>query len=57
MALITKIVFGYLKVIFFTIYTIKSGMKTTQKLVNNLINENITLFIFPLKVSSLRQDG
>ncbi len=28
-------------------------MKTAQKIVNNLINENI----FPLKVSLLRQDG
>ncbi len=32
--------------------TIRSDMKTAQKIVNNLINENI----FPLKVSSLRQD-
>ncbi len=28
-------------------------MKTAQKIVNNLINENIS----PLKVSSLRQDS
>ncbi len=32
--------------------TIKSDMKTAQKRVNNLINGNM----FPLKVSSLRQD-
>ncbi len=32
--------------------TIKSDMKTAQKITNNLINESI----FRLKVSSLRQD-
>ncbi len=33
-------------------YEAKWSCRTTQKIVNNLINENI----FPLKVSSLRQD-
>ncbi len=37
---------------FVKIITIKSQMKTAQKVVNTLINENI----FPLKVS-LRKDG
>ncbi len=32
---------------------IKSDMKTAQKIVSNLMNENI----LPLKVSTLRQDG
>ncbi len=38
--------------IFFLFITIKSDMKSAQKIVNNLVNEDI----FPLKVSSLRQD-
>ncbi len=54
MALFTKLCLNTLTYIFFYLFiTIKSDMKTGQKIVNNLINENI----FPLKVSSLRQDG
>ncbi len=39
----------YLKILW---QELKNDMKTAQKIANNLINENI----FPLKVSSLRQD-
>ncbi len=40
------------KLTFLLYLTIKSDMKTAQKIVNNWINENK----YPLKVSSLRQD-
>ncbi len=44
---------GYVDVYFVLYITIKSDMKTAQKVVNNLMNENI----FPLKVISIRQGG
>ncbi len=51
--IIQQILFGYFDLYVLLFITIKLDMKTAQKVVNNLINENI----FPLKVSSLRQDG
>ncbi len=48
-----QLVFRYFDLYFLLFKTNKSDMKTTQKMVNNLINENI----FAFKVSSLRQDG
>ncbi len=48
MTLFTIIVFGYFDVYFEIFITIKTG----EKVYNNLINESI----FPLTISSLRQD-
>ncbi len=54
MPLFTKQILDNSIYVFFLLFiTIKSDMKIAQKIVYNLINENI----FPLKVSSLRQDG
>ncbi len=51
--IIRQIIFGYFDLYLLLFITTKSDMKTAQKIVNNLINENI----FLLKVSLLRQDG
>ncbi len=48
--IIHKIVFGYFNLYLFLFITIKSQMATAQKIVNNLINENI----FPLKVIKIK---
>ncbi len=53
MALFTKVCLDTLIYIFLLFITIKSDIKSAQKIVNNLINENI----FPFKVSPLRQAG
>ncbi len=52
MTLFTKRCLDILIYIFVLFIAIKNDKKTAQKIVNNLINENI----FPLKVSSMRQD-
>ncbi len=51
--IIDQIVFEYNDLYVLLFIIIKSDMKTLQKIVNNLIDENI----FPLEVSSLRQIG
>ncbi len=50
--IIHKVVFKYFDLYVLLDITIKSYKKTAQEIVSNLINKNI----FPLKVSSLRQD-
>ncbi len=49
---INQPVFGYFDLYFVPYINIKSDMKTAEKIVNTIINENI----FPIKVSLLRQD-
>ncbi len=51
--IVHQIVLGYFGLYILQFKTFKSDMTTVQKIVNNLINEDL----FPLNVSSLRQDG
>ncbi len=51
--IIHQIVIGYFGLYILLFITIKSDMKTVQKIVNNLINTNI----FSIEVSSKRQNG
>ncbi len=47
------LLFGYFDLYFLLFITVNGDMKTVQKIVNNLRNENI----FPLNIHSLKQDG